>query len=325
MSLAEEPDFVLPFRIEGQNVNGRIVRLNNLAGEVLGRHDYPEPVSRLLAETLVLTAMLGSMLKFDGRFIFQIQGNGPMSMMMADYSIGGALRGCAQYDADSLSALVKQAGASTALFGDKGHIALTVDQGHEMERYQGIVPLEGTTLAEAALGYFERSEQIATRLKLAAAPLLLPGGRTEWRAGGILLQQEGAEGGFSQDNEGESPSAMSPAQAEDEWNRLCMLLDTTEDTELLDQELSAEALAYRLFHEDGVRAFTHRPMHFACPCSRERVLNMLVSLPSDDSDDLQARAEIEVRCEFCNELYSVAPEEVAARRAQHDSAPSVSK
>ena len=160
MSLAEEPDFVLPFRIEGQNVNGRIVRLNNLAGEVLGRHDYPEPVSRLLAETLVLTAMLGSMLKFDGRFIFQIQGNGPMSMMMADYSIGGALRGCAQYDADSLSALVKQAGVSTALFGDKGHIALTVDQGHEMERYQGIVPLEGTTLAEAALGYFERSDKL---------------------------------------------------------------------------------------------------------------------------------------------------------------------
>jgi len=258
------------------------------------------------------------MLKFDGRFIFQIQGNGPMSMMMADYGIGGALRGCAQYDADTLAELLKQNGASTALFGDKGHIALTVDQGSDMDRYQGIVPLEGSTLAEAALGYFERSEQIATRLKLAAAPLLLPGGRTEWRAGGILLQQEGAEGGFGLDDELHGDAKKAAQQAEDDWNRLCLLLDTTEDTELLDQDLAAEALAYRLFHEDGVRVFAHRSMHFACPCSRSRVTNMLVSLPADDGDDLQAREIIEVRCEFCNELYAIKPEEVAALRVAQE-------
>jgi molecular chaperone Hsp33 len=303
-------NYALPFRIEGQNVNGRAVKLNSLASDVLLRHDYPEAVSRLLGEALVLASMLGTMLKFDGRFILQLQGNGPISMLMADYTpeengLGG-LRGFAQFDEAALATALKAGKPPMALLGDKAHMAFTVDQGADMERYQGIVPLEGDTLADAALGYFERSEQIGTALKLAAAPLLLPGGKTEWRAGGIVLQQMAATGGVV---DIETPPEGDPERVDDDWNRLEILLQTTEDSELLDSDVSGEALAFRLFHEDGVRVFEPRALTFACPCTRQRVLNMLAGLSENDRTEMQAQDNVEVRCEFCNENYVFEPTE----------------
>jgi len=303
-------NYALPFRIEGQNVNGRAVKLNSLASDVLLRHDYPEAVSRLLGEAFVLASMLGTMLKFDGRFILQLQGNGPISMLMADYTpeengLGG-LRGFAQFDEAALATALKAGKPPMALLGDKAHMAFTVDQGADMERYQGIVPLEGDTLADAALGYFERSEQIGTALKLAAAPLLLPGGKTEWRAGGIVVQQMAATGGVV---DIETPPEGDPERVDDDWNRLEILLQTTEDSELLDSDVSGEALAFRLFHEDGVRVFEPRAMTFACPCTRQRVLNMLAGLSENDRTEMQAQDNVEVRCEFCNENYVFEPTE----------------
>jgi molecular chaperone Hsp33 len=308
--MTELHNYALPFRIEGQNVNGRVVKLNSLASDVLLRHDYPEAVNRLLGEALVLASMLGTMLKFDGRFILQLQGSGPISTLMADYTpeaggVGG-LRGFAQFDESALQAALKAGSAPMALLGDKGHMAFTVDQGADMERYQGIVPLEGDTLADAALGYFERSEQIGTALKLAAAPLLLPGGKTEWRAGGIVVQQMAATGGVI---DIETPPEGDPELIDDDWNRLEILLQTTEDTELLDSDVSGEALAFRLFHEDGVRVFEPRALTFACPCTRKRVLNMLAGLSDTDRTEMQAQETVEVRCEFCNENYVFSPEE----------------
>ena len=301
------PDYVLPFRIEGHNVNGRVVKLSSLASDVLGRHDYPESVNRLLGEALVLAAMLGTMLKFDGRFILQLNGQGPISMLMADYTpeagAAGGLRGFAQFDAEAVADALKNEATPIGLLGDKGHMAFTVDQGADMERYQGIVPLEGATLAEAALGYFERSEQIGTALKLAAAPLLLPGGKTEWRAGGIVVQQTASDGGIDLPPEGDAE------HVDEEWNRLQILLETTQDSELLDGELTGDRLAYRLFHEDGVRVFDARALQFACPCSRQRVTNMLAGLPDQDRHEMAAQETIEVRCEFCNELYALSPQE----------------
>ena len=303
-------NYALPFRIEGQNVNGRAVKLNSLATDVLLRHDYPEAVSRLLGEALVLASMLGTMLKFDGRFILQLQGNGPISMLMADYTpeengLGG-LRGFAQFDEAALATALKAGKPPMALLGDKAHMAFTVDQGADMERYQGIVPLEGDTLADAALGYFERSEQIGTALKLAAAPLLLPGGKTEWRAGGIVVQQMAATGGVV---DIETPPEGDPERVDDDWNRLEILLQTTEDSELLDSDVSGEALAFRLSHEDGVRVFEPRALTFACPCTRQRVLNMLAGLSENDRTEMQAQDNVEVRCEFCNENYVFEPTE----------------
>ena len=304
--MSDMQDFTLPFRVEGQDANGRIVKLNHLASDVLSRHDYPEAVGRILGEALVLAAMLGSMLKFDGRFILQLQGKGPISMLVGDYASGGALRGFAQFDADALSAALAQGQTGLSLLGEKGHMAFTVDQGADMERYQGIVPLEGATLAEAALGYFTQSEQIETSLRLAAAPILLAGGKLEWRAGGILLQQGARDGGY------ENAPDSELREVSDDWQRLTIMLQTTEDSELLDSELEAETLACRLFNEDGVRVFDKRALHFSCPCSRERVHNMLVGLPEDDRQQMVEDKSIEVRCEFCNELYEFAPEEAFA-------------
>lgn len=312
-------DYALPFRIEGHNVNGRVVKLNSLASDVLLRHDYPEAVSRLLGEALVLAAMLGTMLKFDGRFILQLQGSGPITMLMADYTPAdrtdendpdtpGGLRGFAQYDEAALAAALKAGDTPLALLGDKGHMAFTVDQGPDMERYQGIVPLEGDTLADAALGYFQRSEQIATTIKLAAAPLLLSGGKTEWRAGGIVVQQTAATGGIDI----ETPPEGDPDKVDDDWNRLEILLQTTQDSELLDGDVSGEQLAFRLFHEDGVRVFEARALQFACPCTRQRVLNMLAGLSDSDREEMQAQENVEVRCEFCNENYLFEPSEAFA-------------
>lgn len=304
-------DYALPFRIEGQNVNGRVVKLNAVASEVLTRHDYPEAVNRLLGEALVLAAMLGTMLKFDGRFILQLQGSGPITALMADFTpeeggVGG-LRGFAQFDADDVAAALKNGATPIGLLGDKGHMAFTVDQGADMERYQGIVPLEGDNLAEAALGYFDRSEQIGTAIKLAAAPLLLAGGKTEWRAGGIVVQQTAASGGTEIDIE--TPPEGDPDAVDDDWNRLEILLQTTDDSELLEADVSGETLAYRLFHEDGVRVFEPRALGFACPCSRQRVLNMLAGLSDNDRAEMQQQENVEVRCEFCNENYVFDPEE----------------
>ncbi len=301
--MTDSADFALPFRIEGQNVNGRIVKLNQLASDVLSRHNYPEEVGRLLGEALVLAAMLGTVLKFDGRFILQLQGKGPISMLMGDYAQGGALRGFAQFDQEKLDAALANGDSGLALLGANGHMAFTVDQGADMERYQGIVPLEGENLAQAALEYFHRSEQIATSLRLAAAPMILPGGKTEWRAGGILLQQAAKDGGT------DSPPDRELRVESDDWQRLTILLQTTEDSELLDAELEAETLAYRLFNEDGVRVFDARPLHFDCPCSRDRVKNMLSGLSETDQDEMQEKETIEVRCEFCNELYLFSPTE----------------
>ena len=313
-SAVENDNLSLPFRVEGQNVNGRVVRLNGVVGEILAAHDYPEAVNIMLGEALVLAAMLGTMLKFDGRFILQLHGGGPINSLMADYTSGGGLRGFAQFDVEQLHEALRVGKTGIALLGDKGHMAFTVDQGADMERYQGIVPLEGETLAEAALGYFQRSEQIGTCLKLVAAPLLLSGGQCKWRAGGIVLQQvatEGGDGGAIKKAEipPEFAGEVGPGD-DDDWHRLSVLLQTAQPDELLDPDLPPQNLAFRLFHEDGVRVFDRRSLHFACPCSGDRVRNMLTGLPEEDQQEMRREEKIEVRCEFCNALYQFSPAEI---------------
>ncbi len=308
MANAASDNLALPFRVEGQNVNGRVVRLNGVVDEILAAHDYPEAINVLLGEALVLVSMLGTMLKFDGRFILQLNGKGPVSTLMADYASGGGLRGFAQFNREQVSEALSSGTTGIGLLGENGHMAFTVDQGADMERYQGIVPLEGTTLAQAALEYFRRSEQIGTCLKLVAAPLFLSGGQCEWRAGGIVLQQVADEGGADTD----MPEIVEfGAEIEDDdWNRLSILLDTAQADELLDPALLPQDLAFRLFHEDGVRVFDTRPLHFECPCSGERVRNMLLSLPQQDQQEMREEEKIDVRCEFCNAQYAYLPADV---------------
>jgi molecular chaperone Hsp33 len=181
-------DFVAPFQIEGRPVRGRIARLGPVVDDILNRHAYPEPVANLLGEACALAALVGAGLKIDGRLILQAQGDGPVSFVVADYDSGGSLRGYCRYD----EARVAQASAGFARPGAKsllgeGVFIMTVDQGPDTERYQGVTPIEGETLALCAELYFAQSEQIPTRVRLAVGQVQ-DTGPLRWRAGGMILQ-----------------------------------------------------------------------------------------------------------------------------------------
>ncbi len=307
LSLAGE-DLVLPFEIKPLGVRGRLVRLGAAVDDILHRHDYPAPVSALLAEAVALTAMLGAMLKFDGKFILQTKTDGPVDMIVADYVSPGRIRGYARFDAARVGALESPSQAD--LLGN-GYLAMTVDQGPDMERYQGIVPLHGEDLTAAAHGYFEKSEQIPTRIRLAAGPLLQRGSKAEsWRAGAIMVQHLPREGGASPlpTHSGDAPEGSDAAPLEhDDWVKARLLLDTVEAHELLDPQLSAEQLLYRLYHEDGVTAYPATPLARYCSCSQESITRMLARFPAEDRADMVENGEIAVTCEFCSTLYRVSP------------------
>lgn len=285
-------DRIVPIFIENQKIGGRIVRLENVTTDILGRHDYPVAIANLLGEALALVAIMGSMLKFDGRFVIQTKGDGPVSMLVADYTGDGEMRAYAQFDDERLKTMDGVVDFE-ALVG-KGYIAFSVDQGPDMERYQGIVPIEGQSIRDVALGYFDRSEQIPTHIKLAAGSLHKPGGITQWRAGGIMIQQTAAEGGIDATH-----------VSEDDWTRLGLLVATASDEELLDTQLDEGELAYRLFNEDGVRVMSPRSVTFGCSCSLQRVKDMLRSLPQTDQDEMAEDPETVIKCEFCSTVYTV--------------------
>lgn len=307
-SMQSADDLVLPFEIKPLGVRGRLVRLGGVVDDILHRHDYPPPVSALLAEAVSLTAMLGAALKFDGKFIFQTKTDGPVDMIVADYVSPGKLRGYARFSAERLAALDKT--DQPSLLGN-GYLAMTVDQGPDMERYQGIVPLHGDDLTAAAHGYFEKSEQIPTRIRMAAGPLFQRGAKAEsWRAGAIMVQHLPREGGSSPlpSQSGDAPEGSGEELREnDDWVKARLLLDTAEAHELLDPQLSAEQLLYRLYHEDGVTAYPALALERYCSCSRESITAMLARFPADDQAEMVEDGAITVTCEFCSTVYRVEP------------------
>src|SRR6202167_6232052 len=183
-------DTILPFAVKALDLRGRIVRLGPAVDTILTSHDYPTPVAKLLGEAIVLTIMLGSALKFEGRFILQTQSDGPVRMLVVDFTTPGRVRACARFDAERVAAAIAANEAEPGKLLGHGHLAMTIDQGPDMSRYQGLVPLEGEDLEHAAHEYFSRSEQIPTRVRLAVAEEFRSGNgaRRHWRAGGILLQ-----------------------------------------------------------------------------------------------------------------------------------------
>lgn len=305
-------DVVIPFAVKPLGVRGRIVRLGAVIDDILSRHDYPEPVSALVAESVALTAMLGTALKFDGKFIVQTKTTGPVQMIVADFVSPGGVRGCAKFSQSRIDELKKP--DQKQLLGE-GILGMTVDQGADMERYQGIVPLGSSTLADAAHTYFQQSEQIPTRLRVAAGPLLARGEKqTHWRAGAILVQHLPAEGGSSPlpEMQGDAPAgAENQVEENDNWVKARLLLDTIEDHELLDPTVSAEQILYRLYHEDGVTVYPAIPISRHCTCSREAVSAMLENFSPGDREDMVKDGQIEVVCEFCSTPYRFRPSDFA--------------
>jgi molecular chaperone Hsp33 len=308
-------DTVLPFEVAPLDLRGRVVRLGPALDDILERHAYPPPISKLLGEAIALTVLLGSSLKFEGRFILQTKTDGPVRMLVVDYRSPGYVRACAQFDAAAITDPPQSAGE---LLG-RGHLAMTIDQGQEMNRYQGLVALAGGSLEDAAHEYFLRSEQIPTRVRLAVAEELsasAAGPRHRWRAGGMLLQflPKKAERMRGPDlDPGDAPEGTVRHEVpEDEaWVEGQALIATVEDIELIDPAVSSERLLYRLFHEHGVRVFKASDVEAKCSCSRDGVTNMLRSFPQNDRDDMVQDGVISVTCEFCNTKYVFAPAEVA--------------
>ncbi|MBL1235194.1 MAG: Hsp33 family molecular chaperone [Rhodobiaceae bacterium] len=314
-------DLVTPFQIEGIGLRGRIARFGPLIDDILSRHNYPEPVSILLGEAVVLASLFGSALKFKGRLTLQTKGDGPVNMIVADYDTSGSMRGYAMFDAEKVEALIEQEKTTSADLLGKGYLAMTIDQGPDMDNYQGITELSAEGLSHSAHEYFQQSEQIATRIRLAVGPLYQRDddgkGTTVWRAGAIMIQHIAKEGGLTGPRDQEEDAKETPengehqdaqTQQEKDWDHGVILLNTTKDHELLDPDLPADRLLYRLFHEDGVRVFPPTSVSFGCRCSQEKMLAVLRKLPLEELHDIAENGTISARCEFCNEQFNFDPD-----------------
>jgi molecular chaperone Hsp33 len=283
-----EPRGVLPFFLPQRPVRGRLVRLGPLADALLTRHDNHQVVTKLIGQALALAAGLASALKFRGSFSLQAKGRGPISMLLADCTDAGELRGHALTKRADLDALlgVDPAPSAEALLG-AGYLAFTVDQGDEQNRHQGIVAIKGGTLAEMALHYFDTSEQLLCQVHLACEQT--PSG---WRAGALILEKVAGAGGID-------PDLSDTAQAES-WHTATTLAATLTDHELLDDNLPPDRLLYRLFHTEGVAADRARALSFGCRCSRARLAGILEGFPPEDLDHMVVDDDIVMTCEFCN-------------------------
>jgi molecular chaperone Hsp33 len=256
------------FLFEEFPVRGKLVHLDKSWSAILNRYDYPEPVRRILGDTLAATALLASTVKFEGQITVQIQGDGPLTMVVIQCSNKLVLRGLARWEG------VLEDTALDQLISN-GKLVISIENDQDNQRYQGVVPVTGETVADSLQEYFDRSEQLPTRLWLAS---------DDESAAGLLLQRM---------------PEQSAASADDFWNRVCLLASTIKPKELL--ELPEKQLLHRLFNEDDLRIFDRLPVSFRCTCDRERVENMLRSLGADEIRSMiEEHDDISVRCEFCN-------------------------
>ena len=295
-------DVIQPFQLDRSDFRGRAVRLGPALSEIVGRHAYPAPVARLLAETITLAVTLAATLKYDGIFTLQAQGDGPVTLVVADVTSGGEVRGYAKFDEARVAGLAHAAGPSAIapLLG-KGYLAFTVDQGEFTERYQGIVELDGPHLVDSVRHYFRQSEQLATGVKLAVREV--PGGG--WSGGAVLVQAlpdaELARG---------EVGTLSMVE-EDDWRRSMALLESATADELTDAGLPVRDLLYRLFHEETVRVYPPHGVVPSCRCSRGRVETVLRALGPEELADMKVDGRVEVTCEFCNARYVFADADLA--------------
>ncbi|MCZ8171311.1 MAG: Hsp33 family molecular chaperone HslO [Novosphingobium sp.] len=286
-------DRVLRFAIPGRNARGRAVRLGPVLDQVLDAHDYPPPIRRLLAEALVLTALLGALLKDDGsQLTIQAQTQvGVVDLLVCDYR-NGELRGYVRHDVDRLLALGPNP-SLFALFG-QGYLAVTFDLAATGQRYQGIVPLEGASLAEACESYFAQSEQVPTLIRLGIGD-----GAAGCVAGGILVQHL-AEGEAGRER-------LHVRMDHPEWEHVAVLAGSTHPEELVDPDLSLEALVWRLFHDEPeIRVFNGEALAKGCRCTIEHYRAVLAKFPEADRIEMRgADGCIEVDCAFCSKLFQI--------------------
>jgi len=281
------PRGITPFYLPGRPVRGRLVRLGRLAHTLLSRHDNPAVVTALAGQALALVAALGAALKFRGSFSVQAKGDGPVRMLLADCTDAGALRFYARPDPEALAALLAETPEPSAadLLGE-GYIAFTADQGADMDRYQGIVAIEGEQLSDMALHYFAASEQMGCAIRLACAH-----DGTAWQAAALVLEKVAGAGGVDPE--------LDDAEQAEAWHTATTLFGTLTDAELLDEDLAPDRLLYRLFGAEGVSLELPRALAYGCRCSRQRLAGILEGFEQDDLDHMTVGRDIIMTCEFC--------------------------
>jgi molecular chaperone Hsp33 len=280
---ARDGDTVRRFLFERFPVRGYVVHLDASWRALIEHHAYPDPIRAALGQATAATVLLASTLKFEGLLTLQMQGPGPMHLLVAQATHRMAIRAVARWRGELPAQPSLQ-----ALAGRDGQVTVTIENPDRTSRYQGVVPLTGDDLAGCLRHYFERSEQLPARLWLAA---------TQERAAGLLLQRlpSGASASAEEDE-------LQAAEGDENWNRVLHLASTLTPDELV--ELPGSELLRRLFHEEDVRMFDAGPVFFQCTCSRERVAGILRSVGEGEVRSvLEEQGTVEVRCEFCNRAY----------------------
>lgn len=285
---------LLPFMLNDTPVRGRVARLDAVVDTIIQRHDYPHCVAKLLAETLVVAAMLAAQLKQEGIFTIQIKGDGPIRMLVADAAFDGGLRGYAEVAPEGRDALASlEATDLSDLFGENGYLAITLDPGEGRQRYQGVVAVEGENIADAVSNYFTHSQQLNIALNLAVLQTRLDH-TTHWQAAGMMIEQM------------PDTQAMAKAEAKEEdatseaWRYASVMMKTVKPEELLNQKLAAETLLEQLYHEQGVLVYPPKIYYPGCRCSRERIQQLLLSMADDERAEMLVDGVASVHCQFCN-------------------------
>lgn len=286
-------NLLTPFMLEAGHVRGRIVRMGEVANTILARYDYPRPVVKLLGELIVMAAMLSSSLKQDGVFTIQIRGKGLIPLIVVDAVYGGAIRGYAEVSPESAEAInALDNPTPRAMVGEEGYLAITLDAGADMQRYQGIVALEGDSIAEALTNYFTLSQQLDVQVHLAVSD------HAPWFAAGAMIERM------------PETSASGSEENLEAWRYAQAIAGTIKTEELLDPLLDAPALLYRLFHEEGVRVYPAHPLTVGCRCSRQRIEQMLMGMSATDRADMIVDGVASVHCQFCNKAELFTPSEL---------------
>jgi molecular chaperone Hsp33 len=303
MNAPTHADHITPFMIDRADVRGRVVRLSAVADAILSRYDYPPILAHVLGELLVVAAMLSANLKQEGIFTLQIRGAGPVPLLVVDAAYGGQLRGFAEINEDHRAALgaLSIPADLQQLFGNDAYLAITLDPGAGMQRYQGVVALEGNSITQALAHYFTNSQQVDVLFKLAVARQALPGSTDKhWVAAGLMIERLPPE-----------DAAKSVEEASDEgWRYASAIAETIKSEELLDPLLDAPSLLLRLYHEEGVWVQDPLPVDAGCRCSRERIENLLTSMPATDRADMVVDGQVSVHCQFCNSSQHFTPTEI---------------
>jgi molecular chaperone Hsp33 len=290
-------DLILSFHIDNNAFRGRFVRLSKSCQDIIKKHKVSKPVGGVLAESMSLACVLAGALKYDGLFTLQIQGDGPIPLTVADVTSDGKIRATCRYDQEKIDKAQKirktfgEIESAPHFFG-AGQMAFTVDQGKNTDLYQGVVDLEGATLADCAKKYFQKSEQIETAIKIAVSD---PDKDGDWKSSAIMLQKMPSTGG--------KKSPLSEEELEEAWRTAVIMLSSLTDKEMLNEKLSPAEALVRLYHSNELQLADMKKIEFGCRCSKEKVEQTIKGFNNEEVEQMKVNGKIEVTCQFCSQEY----------------------